>query len=65
MYVQACLGDNSMSVYIDFLSFNSYMLFHCVCYHTLFDWSPSAGQLSGLVSVIACSASMTVLVYRS
>lgn len=54
-----------MSVYIDILSFNSYMLFHCVYYHTLFDWSPRAGQLSGLVSVIAHSASMTVLVYRS
>lgn len=27
MCVQACLGDNSMSVYIDFLTFNSYMYF--------------------------------------
>ena len=35
MYVQACLGDNSMLINMDFLTFNSYTLFNYLHYHTL------------------------------
>lgn len=55
----------SVSVFIDFPAFNSYMVFHGERQHTFFDSSPSVDVRWLTAFVTPHSACTTVLAYRS